>query len=87
MESGQNWLSDIPRGVLDFERVQTRPRDPLVHDWGQGGMWEVGQVGRNPGRVPGCVQSISLSPNRLDPSSKLTYQLEHLPSGSQCTSE
>uniref|UniRef100_G1P5K7 Protein NDNF n=1 Tax=Myotis lucifugus TaxID=59463 RepID=G1P5K7_MYOLU len=54
---------------------------PLVHDHGQGGTWEVGQPGRNRGRAPGHVQSLLLSPNRLDPSSKLTYLWKPLPPG------
>ncbi|ELK29656.1 RNA-binding protein Raly [Myotis davidii] len=37
--------------------------------------------GMNHGRAPGCVRPISVSPDRPDPSSKLTYRSEHLPPG------
>ncbi|ELK25909.1 Nance-Horan syndrome protein [Myotis davidii] len=79
--SGQNWLSDIPRGVLDCEKAQARPRDPTGAQLGRGGMLEVGQPGRDCRRAPGHVQPVSLSSDRLDLSSKLTYWSEHLPPG------
>ena len=57
-----------------------------VHNRGRGGMQEVGQPDRDCGRAPGRVWPVLLSPDWLDPSSKLTYQLEHLPRGGQCMS-
>ncbi|ELK23790.1 Estradiol 17-beta-dehydrogenase 12 [Myotis davidii] len=64
--SGRNRLSDIPRGVRGCKKVQARPRDP---------------TGARSGRVPGRIQPISLSPDPLDPSNKLTYRSECLPPG------
>lgn len=58
-------------------------RTPPVQDWVWGGKQKVGQPGRDLRRAPRHVWPISLSPDGLDPSSKLTYQLEPLPPGGQ----
>ncbi|ELK36569.1 DNA polymerase nu [Myotis davidii] len=64
-----------PKNWRESEKMRRLGRGtPPVHNRGRGGTQEVGQLGRDRGRARGSVQLILLSPDQLDPSSKLTYQ-------------
>lgn len=59
--SGCNWLSDSSQGFPDYERVHARQEIPQVHDCGWDSMREVGLLGSDYGRAPGCVQPLLLN--------------------------
>lgn len=88
---GPHWCTTVPG--RDYRRAPGCVWPHLTQFWW--GPIKVSWLGRDTGgwlvrgdheRASGRVWPISLSPHQADPSSKLTYQMDHLPSAGQCSS-